>query len=162
MKITVLLLLSSLIFLSGCSGSSEPSFEDKYAGWISQENFAYEPLPLDLTVWKNDEPCWRNVFAVYAYVYCTIQYTSEPEGEDHWQTAQETMDSGMGDCEDIAILFYSTLFRYGFPEDEMDLFLLQKDTGEYHVSVGFYDAGSVSFPNPSIDANYTIVYAFNY
>lgn len=40
---------------------------------------------------------------------CGIEYKSEPAGEDHWQSPEETIRLGTGDCEDKALLLWYVL-----------------------------------------------------
>ena len=40
-----------------------------------------------------------------------ITYLKEPEGRDEWQSAQDTLKKGTGDCEDFTILIGATLLK---------------------------------------------------
>lgn len=47
------------------------------------------------------------------YLQANIRYVREPNGKDHWQTAQETLRRGSGDCEDFAFLAQTILTLQG-------------------------------------------------
>lgn len=47
------------------------------------------------------------------YLQDNIRYVREPNGKDHWQTAQETLQRGSGDCEDFAFLAQTILTLQG-------------------------------------------------
>lgn len=40
-----------------------------------------------------------------------VGYLQEPEGRDEWQSAQDTLKKGTGDCEDFTILIGATLLK---------------------------------------------------
>lgn len=47
------------------------------------------------------------------YLQDNIRYVREPNGKDHWQTAQETLQKRSGDCEDFAFLAQAILTLQG-------------------------------------------------
>lgn len=55
--------------------------------------------------------------SVNSYVY----YKAELEGSDHWQSANETLKLGTGDCEDYAILKYRLLVESGVNPNQIFL-----------------------------------------
>ncbi len=70
-------------------------------------------------------------------VNSVIKYTPDSQiyvENDHWATANQTIETGLGDCEDIAILKHSMLLRVGIPASSMSLVVL-KDTSRnlYHA-----------------------------
>ena len=50
-----------------------------------------------------------SVYESYKDIAFNIEYTPERPGCDYWQTPLDTCRSGTGDCEDVAILFISSL-----------------------------------------------------
>ncbi len=52
------------------------------------------------------------IAAAYEWITENIDYM-EDEGGDYWQTARETVDLGMGDCEDQALLMASVIVGLG-------------------------------------------------
>ncbi len=63
------------------------------------------------------------------WVAINIDYMSDEErwGEDYWQTAEETLSYGTGDCEDFSVLLCSLLRAYGI------------DAEQVYVALGFDD-----------------------
>jgi hypothetical protein len=53
------------------------------------------------------------VAETYEWVRAHIEYREEPFGQDYWQTANETLTWGTGDCEDHAILVASIIGELG-------------------------------------------------
>ena len=49
----------------------------------------------------------------YEWVRANIEYKEEPTGQDNWQSANETLTWGTGDCEDHAILVASLIGELG-------------------------------------------------
>ncbi|MFH0816196.1 MAG: transglutaminase domain-containing protein [Methanobacteriota archaeon] len=62
-------------------------------------------MPGDLT--------YERLCGVYDWVSHNIAYVSEPEGEDDWQTPEETLASGGGDCEDFTLLISDMVLEMG-------------------------------------------------
>jgi len=56
---------------------------------------------------------FNQALEAYEWVRANIEYEEEPRGEDHWQSAAETIELGTGDCEDQAILLASILGALG-------------------------------------------------
>ncbi|MEM3567601.1 MAG: hypothetical protein QXS83_03435, partial [Thermoplasmata archaeon] len=52
------------------------------------------------------------LLGIFEFV-CGIEYAQEPNGTDYWQTPDETMGLGAGDCEDFAILIASLVSAAG-------------------------------------------------
>ena len=53
------------------------------------------------------------VAQAYEWVRGHIEYKEEPPGQDYWQSANETLTWGTGDCEDQAILVASIIGELG-------------------------------------------------
>lgn len=51
--------------------------------------------------------------AIFDYVSETIDYTSEPEGEDIWKEPEESLSTGTGDCEDFSLLIATMVHQVG-------------------------------------------------
>ena len=61
-----------------------------------------------------------------------IWYKDEPEGEDHWQSPEETERLGTGDCEDSALLLMRNISR----ETDIEPFLVVIRTeGDSHHAI---------------------------
>lgn len=77
--------------------------------WVSTGDV---PTPASLSL--------ADLEAYNASVNRMIAYKAEENGEDTWQTPQETLDLRTGDCEDYAILKYAGLSRV-MPESDLYL-----------------------------------------
>lgn len=82
-------------------------------------------------------PFYEKLQAVNSSVNFAIKYAPDSEiyiRDDHWATANQTIKTGLGDCEDIAILKHSVLLKVGIPSSSMSLVVL-KDTARdlYHA-----------------------------
>ena len=82
-------------------------------------------------------PFYEKLEAVNRAVNLVIKYTPDSQlyvKDDHWATANQTIETGLGDCEDIAILKHSMLLKAGIPASSMSLVVL-KDTSRnlYHA-----------------------------
>ena len=55
--------------------------------------------------------------------------------EEYWATAEEFLEKGGGDCEDFALAKYLALRRFGWPEQDMWLLLLQERGKDAHHAV---------------------------
>ena len=71
---------------------------------------------------------------VNRYVNSRIIYRHEPESEDKWQTPEETLKLGTGDCEDIALLKADILGWFNLSGMEIDLLLVHvRQTRDDHA-----------------------------
>ena len=65
---------------------------------------------------RAERPGEYNILQVaeaFEWIRGNIEYLEEEQGEDYWQSAQETMDQETGDCEDHAILMASAIGALG-------------------------------------------------
>lgn len=66
-----------------------------------------------------------------------LEYIEDPQGpnnKDQWQTFQQTLRRGRGDCEDFAIAKYAMLRRLGISQADMYLSVLKDRSRErYHA-----------------------------
>jgi len=51
--------------------------------------------------------CVSGIYLSACTASTTLQYIAEPAGQDYWQTSAETIQRGGGDCEDLAIEYWS-------------------------------------------------------
>ncbi|MFC1771624.1 transglutaminase domain-containing protein, partial [Candidatus Margulisiibacteriota bacterium] len=60
---------------------------------------------------------------ILSYVQTNYKYTSDQPMKDHWQSIEETVAKGQGDCEDLAILQASLLMcaleKKGYSKDQV-------------------------------------------
>lgn len=75
--------------------------------------------------------------AVNSSVNLSIKYAPDSNiysKKDHWASANQTIETGFGDCEDFAILKHAMLIKAGVPASSMSLIVL-KDTDRnlYHA-----------------------------
>ncbi len=83
------------------------------------------------------KPFYEKLEAVNSTVNLVIKYAPDSQiyvKNDHWAAANQTIETGLGDCEDIAILKHSMLLKVGIPASSMSLVVL-KDTSRdlYHA-----------------------------
>ena len=58
-------------------------------------------------------PAFDTAEEVMEYVHANIEYEAELDEEDYWQSPQETLELGTGDCEDFCILMMAILKKSG-------------------------------------------------
>ena len=56
-------------------------------------------------VWNSDASVWR----LHAWMQHNIGYTPDGDGKDVWQVPDDTLQRGVGDCEDQALLLASMI-----------------------------------------------------
>ena len=64
------------------------------------------------------------VSAVLTYVQDTIRYKEDVDNKDHWQSLEETLRKGTGDCEDLVIaqtVLLSKIFQSKFSYTKQEL-----------------------------------------
>lgn len=92
------------------------------------------PLPADdqaLAMWQAVRPrglatgvvTWPMVSSINVGINARIRYKAD--ASDTSQSAEQTEELGTGDCEDFAILKYSTLLQLGIPETSLCLVLAE-------------------------------------
>lgn len=91
------------------------------------------------------KPFYEKLQAVNSTVNLVIEYVPDSQlyvKNDHWATTNQTIEAGLGDCEDIAILKHSMLLEVGIPASSMSLVIL-KDTSRdlYHAVLAVSTSG---------------------
>lgn len=117
------------IVLSGCGGTSidnnsggqSLSIQLKIINWQNREKEINQAIDYRTTEPTGD--LFEDIcFIVKRLPY--IQYKSDGENADNWQTSQETINRKEGDCEDMSILVYIILLDSGILEYyNADIFL---------------------------------------
>lgn len=97
-------ILGTLPLLCGGDGAGRTDRPEAPA----TRNFCAEERRPDLLARSLDTP-----EKLGRYLQDNIRYVREPNGKDHWQTAQETLRRGSGDCEDFAFLAQAILTLQG-------------------------------------------------
>jgi len=72
-------------------------------------NYAYAGNSLDELIQSHKTPR-----SVGEWIDWNLWYAEEPEGQDYWQSPQETFDLKSGDCDDAAILAMYILQKHGY------------------------------------------------
>lgn len=62
--------------------------------------------------------------AVNEWVNGHVRYVKDPDGGDHWQPPEETLQLMQGDCEDFAILKRALMIAGGWPKEGIAFFLV--------------------------------------
>lgn len=65
---------------------------------IEKEDAKYTQYKLNL------DREFKNEQEIMMFIANNIEYKAEPKGQDYWQTPNETLELGTGDCEDFVIL----------------------------------------------------------
>lgn len=82
-------------------------------------------------------PPEKRIEAANRSVNSVLSYREEDPAaadSDYWQTFMETLDRGVGDCEDYAIMKYHVLRAMGVRPEAMTLLVLKNgSTGQYHA-----------------------------
>ncbi|MBI5001522.1 MAG: hypothetical protein HZB92_08390 [Euryarchaeota archaeon] len=89
---------------------------------------------------------YQKLSAVFDYVSEHVKYLREPEGQDYWQTPDETLSLGTGDCEDYALLLDSMVMAM---DGSARLYLLDS-----HAFAAFWVGEGPDGAVPSIRAYY--------
>lgn len=80
----------------------------------------------------------EQVLAIYHYVVQNYEYISDEETGLAWQTAESTIETGGGDCEDLTILFVDLCLAAGVKEESLRVFVEQGDNNTAgHVVAGY-------------------------
>lgn len=88
--------------------SQYPSFFlEKYTSGKAEVQTLAESL-VDL-----EDPIYERIEGIYYYVVRNTRYIDDPKGIDVVKTAQETINDGGGDCEDLSLLMISLLENVG-------------------------------------------------
>ena len=56
----------------------------------------------------------KDAQSLYEYERANFTYQAEPEGQDYWQTPQETFSKKGGDCDDLAFFNEAVLTNLGY------------------------------------------------
>ena len=81
---------------------------------------------------------FEQLYTVNAWWNIHVQYQQEALGQDQWQTPEETLHFGSGDCEDIAIGKYVTLLNCGASPRKLRL-LCGRLMDRAHMVVAYYE-----------------------
>lgn len=132
------LIILILALLFGCDPESDTSSENEYSDWISRETWEIESLSIASRGCSTISTFTIN--SVNDWIGQRVSY--KEDDVDYWQTANETIEIGTGDCEDLAILSYVLYINMGYPEDMMDCFVVKLyEDNSYvgcHSVLGFY------------------------
>lgn len=104
-----------------------------------------------------------------------IKYCADSKGEDNWQTPEETLKRGCGDCEDFAILWYYMARAMGFSDDQLNILMgyLPKQNNEHHAILAidlegfefvldpYNQGGDLKRGNEYNSNNFTLSYRIN-
>lgn len=127
--------LPFLLFFIGCLPDNE--LYTRWEDWRLRQDFTEYSASIE------DFDTIVDVATIeYVYIINMIEYKADRD--DYWQTSEETLELGTGDCEDMAILLYMTLLELGVSEDKIALALVGDDEVE-HCSVlidGYYLIGT--------------------
>lgn len=126
----------------GCADPPKPAkkFDEKICDWQTRENLCLnypESKEIDSVI------SITKLTAIALQVNQTIAQIVE-EG-DHWQTSCETQILKIGDCDDLAILFYSTieLHEQVASNDNKIMILYNAELDEHHmINVIYSESGS--------------------
>lgn len=157
-----------LMALSGCvHEDTEPDngFIERqvnsYSDWISRETWDIPSLYLSNT--QNKAISYVSVSAVSDWAKSKVSYAKSNDG--YWQSSNESLTLGRGNCVDIAILTYVVLLNLGYDESRIDCFIVKLfENGEYignHCIIGFYvdgyqDARLINGPGIMIVEDYPL------
>lgn len=94
-----------------------------------------------------DEPA--KLEAVNGFINRSVLYASDQVtwGEhDYWATPAQTLERGLGDCEDFAIAKYFSLVRMGVPSEKLRLTFVKAlqpgKRGQAHMVLAYYPSPS--------------------
>lgn len=113
---------------------------DGIAGIAGEEAASQDPIA-DWRHWLENVrqlDLEQQLYITNAWWNTHIQYQRESRGEDQWQTPEETLARGAGDCEDLAIGKYVTLRECGVPTEQLRL-LCCRLRGEAHMALAYYE-----------------------
>ena len=106
--------LAGAILTISAVGDSAPASESSPNPPLPTQRATLHPLPLAPDQYLSElARTLRTPEDIETFLQQHVRYSSEPQGEDHWQTAQETLERGEGDCEDFAFLGQEILQRQG-------------------------------------------------
>jgi predicted transglutaminase-like cysteine proteinase len=126
------------------TGSSSESFNNKAASWQSrevQDKVATEIIRETLEF----EKAWDKIRRIIASSH-RIHFEIEEKG-DYWKTSEEFIqDKYHGDCEDVAIYYYSRIRRNGsFSDNDVTMRVVDNyydnDKASHHVIISVYTQG---------------------
>lgn len=139
-----LLLIISFLFLfcfSACGGESYSSslntWKDKIEDWQFRELKSIDNK--DFIYASNDYVVdLATIIKIGNEIKNQITPKLDPVGNDYWQTSDETLLLGTGDCEDIAILIWRNLRNHGFPDDLVYLVVTEKNNQFHMILIVYY------------------------
>ncbi|MEI7942259.1 MAG: transglutaminase-like domain-containing protein [Candidatus Riflemargulisbacteria bacterium] len=80
--------------------------------------------------------------AIYNYVSTNYEYLSDEETGLAWQTAESTINTGGGDCEDLTILFVDLCLAAGVRPENIKIYVEQGSSTDPGHTVAGYSASS--------------------
>jgi predicted transglutaminase-like cysteine proteinase len=120
-----LIAIAGLQFIDACKFLAKPSDEVKI---LAQQITGIGDAP-------------ARVKAIFDWVKANIAYETDWQQfhkPDYWQTPEQTLKHGAGDCEDMAILIYFLLRASGFGPDEVRVTCCSLITGGQHLFCQVY------------------------
>lgn len=92
---------------------------------------------------------WTQLHMVNNFVNRTLAYQTDQETygrQDHWAGPRESMQAGVGDCEDYAIAKYVALRAMGVPDQLLRLAVVRLlPSGEPHMVLHYASAAGTPF-----------------
>lgn len=155
----VIMIAMVWIMLTGCAGGGggdstpDNQWSNRIRNWQASERLL-EPAPEFFGGYTEPGDITEALNSL-RQAYQNPVYTAELNGTDHWQTSQETAVSMRGDCEDIAIYWYSIVREAQTVADhKLTLQILQNDRGFHAVlRIALDEYASVYFNNGQIKGN---------
>jgi hypothetical protein len=125
--------LSCIIYSESSAAPGLPMKESEYKSYVTPECPWVEGTLQGILGDPPYEPSQVGFDDIRDWVATSIDYVSDEEQwdtDEYWQTPEETLNLGTGDCEDFAILLCSLLRAYGI-DGELVYVCLSIDNEEY-------------------------------
>jgi hypothetical protein len=143
-----LIILLTMFFLTGCNGGSDDSIDPispestRRLDWMSRETWEH-PIIDDCQPLRDGQTSLSDIHEIRYWISENIAYECDEVG--YWQSTHETLALGAGDCEDMAILFYSTMLAYGYPEEQVAIYAVRQSCpgggSTKHALIGILEEG---------------------
>jgi len=114
--------VSCLSYHESPTGHGLPTMESEFKSYITPECPSVEEALQDILGDPPHELSQAGFDDIRDWVAINIDYESDEQRwgiDDYWQTTEETLSYGTGDCEDFAILLCSLLRAYGIDADRV-------------------------------------------